>query len=365
MSDFLRMARTGITILRKPLRVDTRPLHFQLEPMVGCNLRCQTCQVPDYPPERRAHMSLERFKHLFDQIRPIKVALSGSGEPFLNPELLDLVRHARAGGASVLTTTNFTLVGKRIDEIVDSGLNLIKISVDATTPPTYERIRGRDYLGLIHSNIEALQAAKRRRNCVTPYVRLQFVLQADNLHEIVDLIDVAKRLGVNSVYYQPLETLLVPGRKDALTKGVEFEVLRARLTAAAARAGEIGVSTNAGVLVRSLPAYYRKYQPGVPAEPPTRVCLLPWFSLYLNVFGDVRPCCSFAEGDVVSLGNVFEQPFSEIWNGERYQDLRRRSIERQLTYTICRNCIPNRLRDFVSLSSVLPGFARSGPAAGD
>ncbi len=362
MSDFLRMASAGLTVLRRPLRARTRPLHFQLEPMVGCNLRCRTCQVPDYPPERRAHMSLDRFRHIFDQVRPIKVALSGSGEPFLNPQLLDIVRHAKAGGASVLTTTNFTLVEKRLDEIVESGLDLIKISVDAVAPQTYERIRGRDFLERIHANIAALQEAKRRRGSATPFVRLQFVLQADNLDETEELIPCAKRLGADSVYYQPLETLLVPDRKDALTRGVEFERLQARLASAAARAREARIATNAGVLLRSLPFYYRKYQPGVPPDPPTRVCLLPWFSLYLNVFGDVRPCCSFAEGDVVSLGNVFEQSFEAIWNGEKYRDFRRRSRERRLTYTICRNCIPNRLRDFVSLSSVLPGFLSTGGA---
>jgi radical SAM protein with 4Fe4S-binding SPASM domain len=353
------MVRTGLTVLRRPLVVRTRPLHFQLEPATGCNLLCQTCQVPDYGPEQKKNLTLDQFRDIFDQIRPIKVALSGAGEPFLNPDLLGIVRHAKEHGASVLTTTNFTLCSKRIEEIVDSGLDLIKISLDAATPATYEKVRGRPFFDRILRDIESLQRVKAERGSATPYVRLQFVLQADNLEEIVPMVELAARLKANSVYFQPLETLLIADRKEALTKGVEFEDLKGRLVAARDRAEEVGLGTNAGVLVRSLPSYFRKYEPGVPKEPPSRVCLLPWFSLYITVDGDVRPCCSFGEGETLVLGNLFRERFDDIWNNEKYQNLRRQSLACKLGYTVCRNCTPNRLRDFVRLAGVLPGFLGS------
>ena len=356
MSDLGRMIATGITVLRKPLRVPTRPLHFQLEPATGCNLRCQMCQVPDYGPDQRKHMPLEKFKHIFDQIRPIRVALSGAGEPFLNPDLLGIIRYAHAGGANVLTTTNFTLCGNKIENILGSGLSLLKISLDAVTSQTYKKIRGLDLFGRIIRSIEELQRLKRKRGLTAPYLRLQFVLQHDNLDEIVTMVDLAKDLDANAVYFQPLETLLIPDRKAELTRGVEFEDLQTRLAKARDRADELGVETNAGILVKSLHSYFRKYEPGIPPEPPQRICLLPWFSLYITVDGDVRPCCSFGEGETLVLGNLFEESFSEIWNGLKYRDLRQRALDRSLSYTVCRNCTPNRLRDWVRLAGVLPGF---------
>ena len=362
MSNLWRMVRTGWTILRKPLVVPTRPLHFQLEPVIGCNLRCRMCQVPDYPPERAAKMTLDRFRGIFDQIQPVRVALSGAGEPFLNPDLLAMVRHAKAGGAAVLTTTNFTLCSGKAEEIVDSGLNLIKVSLDAARPETYAKIRGRDFFNRIIPNIEELQRAKARKRSATPFLRLQFVLQSENLGEIVEMVALAHRLKADSMYFQPLETLSVPDRKEELSRGVEFESLRRQLEAARDRAAELKVGTNAGVLLRSLPNYFRKYQAGIPETPPQRVCLLPWFSLYIAVNGDVRPCCSFAEGNVCNLGNLFQQSFAEIWNSEKFQALRRQALDRKLTWFICRNCVPNRLRDFLSLSAVLPGFMRPCPS---
>ena len=87
------------------------------------------------------------------------------------------------------------------------------------------------------------------------------------------------------------------------------------------------------MLLRGLSNYLRKYEAGIPETPPQRICLLPWFSLYIAVNGDVRPCCSFAEGNVCNLGNLFEQSFAEIWNSEKYQALRQQALDLDLDPT--------------------------------
>jgi hypothetical protein len=58
------------------------------------------------------------------------------------------------------------------------------------------------------------------------------------------------------------------------------------------------------------------------------------------------------------MGNLFQEPFERIWNSEKYRAFRRASQDRRLSYLVCRNCTPNRLRDFLDLSAVLPGFFR-------
>jgi len=365
MGHKLRMFGTGLVLAVKPLRVPARPLHFQLEPATGCNLRCKMCQVPSYTRDQFKTMSLDRFRHIFDQIRPIKVALSGAGEPFLNKDLLAIVRYARERGASVLTTTNFTLCSSKLEQIVDSGLSLLKVSIDAARPETYAKIRGRDFHARIVRDIRELQRLKKEKRSATPYLRLQFVLQADSIGEAAEVVDLAHELGADSIYYQPLETLLVADRKEELTHGVTFELLRRRLSEARDRAASLRIGSNAGILLKNLESYYRKYQRGVPDEPPGRVCLLPWFSCYITVDGNVRPCCSFGEGETLYFGNLFEQRFEEIWNSEKYREFRRQSKERQLRYEVCRNCTPNRLREFVRLAGVLPGFLTSGPSASE
>jgi len=353
MGNLWRLARTGITVLRKPEVVRTRPLHFQLEPATGCNLACLTCRVPEFSDWKT--MPLDRFKHVFDQVRPLKVGLSGSGEPFLNKDMTAIIRHAKDGGAAVLTTTNFTMCRKLLEELVDSGLDLLKISLDAAEAATFKHVRGKDFFDRILADLRELQEIKRRRRSRTPYVRLQFVIQHDNFAEMVPFADLAAELGADSVYFQPLDTVLVPPEHGDIVEGVTQEKLAEQLAEIVRRTRAAGLGTNAGVLLRSLPAYYRKYE-GVPDAPPDRVCLLPWFSVYVNVDGDVRPCCSFRENETLVMGNVFEEPFESIWNNERFRAFRRASRECRLTYEVCRNCTPNRVRDFLSMSAVLPGF---------
>jgi radical SAM protein with 4Fe4S-binding SPASM domain len=63
------------------------------------------------------------------------------------------------------------------------------------------------------------------------------------------------------------------------------------------------------------------------AERPWSGCTRPWRSTYVTANGNVLPCCfaPFTTGDYqgVILGNVFERPMSEIWNGSAYEAFRR------------------------------------------
>ena len=58
------------------------------------------------------------------------------------------------------------------------------------------------------------------------------------------------------------------------------------------------------------------------------LCPYPWFSFVISHNGDVVACCRDLEHKTV-LGNLFRQEFREIWNGEKYQALRRDLAERR------------------------------------
>jgi MoaA/NifB/PqqE/SkfB family radical SAM enzyme len=59
---------------------------------------------------------------------------------------------------------------------------------------------------------------------------------------------------------------------------------------------------------------------------PWQACLRPWTTAYVTANGNCLPCCisPFATNDYESLilGNLFERPFSEIWNDHLYQTFR-------------------------------------------
>ena len=69
-------------------------------------------------------------------------------------------------------------------------------------------------------------------------------------------------------------------------------------------------------------SYGASQQP--PLDPrPWAACTRPWTTAYITANGNALPCCiaPFATTDYPSLilGNLFDQPFDTVWNGERYQ----------------------------------------------
>ena len=60
---------------------------------------------------------------------------------------------------------------------------------------------------------------------------------------------------------------------------------------------------------------------------PWAACRRPFTLVYVTANGNVLPCCiaPFATRHYpgIVLGNVFERPLAEIWNGERYREFRR------------------------------------------
>jgi radical SAM protein with 4Fe4S-binding SPASM domain len=61
-----------------------------------------------------------------------------------------------------------------------------------------------------------------------------------------------------------------------------------------------------------------------------------------NIFsnGDVVPCC-YDYNSEMKVGNVFEKPFTEIWNGPTYRDLRKKIYYEKDSIPKCRECTMN------------------------
>jgi hypothetical protein len=123
-----------------PAREPSKPLTLLLLLNRGCNLRCRFCDLW----EGRVDMPLSSLVPLLDEAVAIgtrTLVLTG-GEPFLHAGLFDAVRAAKARGMAVNITTNGTLLKRRWDEILQSGVDSISLSLDGLAE-THDRLRGR------------------------------------------------------------------------------------------------------------------------------------------------------------------------------------------------------------------------------
>jgi radical SAM protein with 4Fe4S-binding SPASM domain len=342
-------------LLFQPLKVRHLPPHVQLESTTACNLNCITCPRASLIEKPRT-MSFQSFKRVYDQIRPSRMNLSGLGEPLANADIFRISSYASDGGTLVNLPTNFSLAGGLLGKIIDSGISQFKVSIDAATRDTYLKTRGCDLFEEIVGSIEKLNAMKAEAGVRRPEVRFNFAVQKENIDELVDIIHLASRLDVRVVYYQQLEFIDLEDRKPALVGGLNSETLSKHLAAASEAARAKGIETNLKTWVRDLALYANKIESVGRFESNTRTCYFPWFSTYIEVNGDVRPCphFMFRQNEGI-MGNVFEQRFEQIWNGRAYREVRRELRAHRRPFAPCETCIPQKLSGLVHvLSKLLP-----------
>lgn len=350
----IRYLAAGAMVVRKPLKVPSSPIHLQIEPTDRCNMNCSFCAHSEVIQHPRS-MSLEEFRGIIDRIQPRKVTLSGYGEPLLNREFPQMVAYAKSQRASVNTTSNLTVIRseEKATELIGSGLDLINVSIDAASPETYRIVRGEDFFDRILAGVRLLQSTRAKLNSPRPHIRISFVINKANLHEVPDFVRLASDLGVEVAFFQILQLTAIENRKERLISGVSYERFKQTLEQAEVVAQQLGVRTNLARLVADLPDYWRKYDAREMAK---KRCILPWFSAYITADGSVRPCCAFAPVIMDMGGSLFEKDLDEIWNSDKYQQFRQAHRAGKRPTTVCRNCVPENLLDIALRAPFSPGF---------
>jgi MoaA/NifB/PqqE/SkfB family radical SAM enzyme len=187
----------------------------------------------------------------FERLRPSfpsadLVFLQGWGEPLLHPEFWEMVRRAKAAGAMTGFTTNAKLLDQACTlQLVESGVDVVAVSLAGVTPATHERFRPGCSLAQIDGALAGLKKLKRERGVQEPHVHIAFMLLRSNWREVDRLVDLAARWGVTQVVVSNLTwigtaamqeesilerrdlwpevtTVLERARRDASGKNIEF-----------------------------------------------------------------------------------------------------------------------------------------------
>lgn len=353
----IRFANAGLQTLLKPEKVRGRPIHIQFEPTSYCNLACTSCPHHIVVKNPR-HLSLENFVRVFDQIRPLRLTFSGLGEPLLNPKFFEMVEYGAKNGAVINTTSNGSLLNsdKIIDRLIASQLTLISVSLDAATAGTYLQIRKEDYFDRITKGLRELIRRRNEAGRKDLNVRLCFVVSRTNLHEMNDFVRLAKDIGVDLVFFQVLRVFEEnESDREVLVGGLSQEHYLEKIRETEALAREVGMHTNLGTIEHELPRTWQAYE----GKQDEGMCPLPWFSLYVDVDGHIRPCCQCSADVTTRMGpSLFETPLEEVWNGKKYQGFRKAIREGKRPIKVCRGCVPDTLGDMArrSLNQYSPGF---------
>jgi MoaA/NifB/PqqE/SkfB family radical SAM enzyme len=303
------------------------PVCLYLETTNRCNLLCTTCPRTFEALESPADMSWELFTVIVDQFPRIsRVVLHGVGEPMMVRELPRMIRYLKDRGTYVLFNTNGTLLTARKGrELIDSGLDELRISLDAADAKMFEAVRGRDMFDRIVRNVGAFTAMQAGLAAELPRVSLWLTGLRETLDQLPAFVRLAHDIGVTEAYLQRL-VYFPESQGMARPESALFEQLdshESRLIGAAEKlAAELGVKFNASGATE--PGTSLKQQA---EERPWSQCRRPWTLMYFTAHGKALPCCiapfSMRGYNSFTLGDATQQSLREIWNGGRYQEFRR------------------------------------------
>ncbi|MEM3697172.1 MAG: radical SAM protein [Candidatus Bathyarchaeia archaeon] len=294
------------------------PSYVQIEPTAKCNLSCKTCIRSRANPVEEADMNLGLFKSIVDQLRQSwyktrALNLTGLGEPFMNPNLVQMVSYAKDKGLNVGMNTNLTMVNEDIlKNLIKAGLDWLTVSIDGATKETFENIRvGAIFEGVVE-NIKFTIDLRERMNAKRPRIYLNYTICEQNIQEIPEMIKLADDLRVNGIGFMKQ---VVPGisysEKPPLNPLPENKWLNRKIKA-----------TFHLTVVSS--------------------CVVPR-SCYITFDGKVLPCYPLYElvprGEYSSyqFGDLSAQSLREIWFSMRYRNFRAKNIS-GTRLPICKSC---------------------------
>lgn len=294
------------------------PTHLQVEPTNRCNLRCTLCPVTEGMDRPKGFMNPKLFAKLLDEIGDyvFLILLWDWGEPFLNPAVYEMIADAKRRGIKVVSSTNGHVFARRenAENLVNSGIDSLIFAIDGIRQETYERYREGGDLNTVVSAINQVVAAKQTLGSTTPLINLRFIVMRHNEHEIPQLINFARDLGVDAL---TLRTLYPydDGEYCATKKdGKEFLPENARYQ-------RFTFDSKTHSRIR------RNRNP----------CKTLWNNPAIHWDGKVCPC-TFDPHERSVLGDLDQTSFREIWFGSPYMRIRNQFHKDYRKLRLCSEC---------------------------
>jgi len=193
------MTTTGITTVppRAKLNFAKRPMLVFWEVTRACQLACFHCRASATEGALPGELNTAEGFAFIDQVagfgRPYPILVLTGGDCLLRPDLFKLVEYAKGLGIPVALSPSITpqLTPEKIQQMVDSGISAVSISLDGAVPATHDGVRGipGHFVDTI-KGIAALSAAGLT-------VQVNTTVMRANVDELADIADLISKAGAH------------------------------------------------------------------------------------------------------------------------------------------------------------------------
>jgi MoaA/NifB/PqqE/SkfB family radical SAM enzyme len=183
----------------------SHPLHqlkkVYIEPTTQCNLSCRMC-IRNTWDEPLGQMTEFTFDCILKSLRAFSpsptVIFGGFGEPLSHPRITEMVAKIKAINAPVELITNGMLLTQELSEcLMESGLDVLWVSLDSATSEGYGDIRLGAILPQVIANVACLRDMSRPAHAAPLRVGIVFVAMKRNIADLPAVMRLGRQLGAD------------------------------------------------------------------------------------------------------------------------------------------------------------------------
>jgi MoaA/NifB/PqqE/SkfB family radical SAM enzyme len=250
-------------------------------------------------------MTLEQSKKILSYFpKATHLSFSSFGEPLLVDDLFKIMFEFKKRPMRISLITNGTLLSTRIDEIIDSGLHRISISMNSLNSAEYQTICGGNE-NIFNDALSGIQSLVARRRSSGPHIHVSFVLTRDLFDRAQEIIRFAEEMMVDSLDLHNMIQHNPKGAYGGMLMTDDREVAE-KLSEWCKKKYRIRVG------------WPKLVQKGL--KTPAKVCKHLWDWLGVDMEGNTAGC-SKAMPTREKYGNLFREG-SQSWNNDFRKKLR-------------------------------------------
>jgi len=276
-----------------------------------CNLNCKHCfsEAGKFWENQLTLLQIEKLSNDLEEIGIFQLTISG-GEPFVRPDILDILTILCKKNFDVVVASNGTLINNRIADFFAKTQLPIQISIDSENGTLHDKFR--QTAGAFEKAIKGIKKLSYKGADFS----LGVTITTYNYHKLDKIVRLAKRLGARGVYFM----FFVPVGRGAYEQSLDsicnnYTEVISNLIEIKEKESKMWIAFSAQFPIGdSYSSYYKGMRFGL-CEAGISRCAI-------DTNGDVYPCQLLMKEEF-KAGNICNEHIYDIWGQSKiFQYLR-------------------------------------------